>query len=85
MNSDSDKIDRAVLALLWLTAFRQKKNFPWQAWKGHDWDALERLHEARWISDPRNKNKSITFSDAGAERARALFEEMFGAGPQEIK
>ena len=82
MTPDPDKIDRAVLALLWLTAFRQKKDFPWQAWKGHDWDAMARLHEAGWISDPKNKNKSVTFSDEGAERARALFEEMFEAGPE---
>lgn len=78
MSPDPGKIDRAVLALLWLTAFRQKKDFPWQAWKGHDWAALERLHEAGWISDPKNKNKSVTFSDEGAKRAEALFADMFG-------
>ncbi len=72
-----------MLALLWLTAFREHKEFAWSAWKGHDWEALGRLHEAGWISDPRNKNKSVVLSEEGAARAKALFEELFceaGAG-----
>jgi hypothetical protein len=80
MTPDPDKIDRAVLALLWLTSFRERKDFPLSAWKGYDWEALGRLHEAGWISDPRNKNKSVVFSEKGAERAAALFEEMFCTG-----
>ena len=77
MPPTSEKIDRAVLALLWLTSFREREEFLWSAWKGHDWSALGRLHEAGWISDPRNKNKSIVLSEVGAGRAKALFEEMF--------
>ena len=39
MEIDRDKIDEAVLALLWLTLHDVRR-----AWKGFDWDALERLH-----------------------------------------
>jgi len=77
MNVDSDKIDSDILALLYLTAFRQKKDYPWQAWKGLDWDALARLHEKGFIQDPKNKNKSITFTDEGIDQAKRLFESKY--------
>ena len=40
MALDTDKIDDAVLALLFLTLRDH-----WRAWKGFDWDALNRLYE----------------------------------------
>jgi len=76
MDMDSDKIDDAVLALLHLTSFEDHGVI--RAWKGHDWDALNRLHERGMISDPRSKAKSVVFSDEGANRAKALFEKYFG-------
>ena len=36
MEIDRDKIDDAVLALLWLTLHDERR-----AWKGFDWEALE--------------------------------------------
>ncbi|MDB6072823.1 MAG: hypothetical protein JWO89_463 [Verrucomicrobiaceae bacterium] len=82
MNSsfDLDKIDEAVLALLHLTSFQDKdlaKLGITQAWKGHDWDALQRLHEKGFISDPVGKAKSVTFTPEGVERAKELFEKLF--------
>ena len=76
MDMDTDKIDDAVLALLHLTSFGDHGVI--RAWKGHDWDALNRLHERGVISDPRSKAKSVVFSDEGANRAKALFEKYFG-------
>ena len=38
MEYDRDKVDEMVLALLWLTPAGDGR-----AWKGHDWDALDRL------------------------------------------
>lgn len=78
MDCDEKKVDEAVLALLWLTRFRQKKNWPWRTWKGHDWDAMNRLHEAGFISDPHNRNKSVGFSEEGERRAEELFAKLFG-------
>ena len=43
MDIDTDKIDDAVLALLHLT--RCDDEYGARAWKSHDWDALNRLHE----------------------------------------
>ncbi|MBA4136923.1 MAG: hypothetical protein C0518_06360 [Opitutus sp.] len=78
MNYDPRKVDDAVLALLWLTSFREKKDWPLRAWKGHDWDAMNRLHEAGFIDDPRSKNKSVLFTGEGERRAEELFTQLFG-------
>ena len=58
MKLDPEKIDRAVLALLRLGLHEQKR-----AWKGFDWDAMNRLHEKGFISDPVGKAKSIAFTE----------------------
>ena len=47
---DPERIDDAVLALLWLGL-----HDGWRAWKGFDWDALDRLHRKGTISDPVGK------------------------------
>jgi hypothetical protein len=75
MEYDRDKVEEMVLALLWLTAHRDR--FGERAWKSHDWDALDRLHEKGYISDPKSKAKSVALTDEGIERARALFERHF--------
>ncbi len=72
MALDTDKIDDTVLALLVLTL-----HDGYRAWKGFDWDVLNRLHEKGFIENPRNKNKSVAFTDEGLQRAKALFETMF--------
>lgn len=74
------KIDEVVLALLHLNAFPD--HGVTRAWKGFDWDALNRLHEAGMISDPRTKAKSVVLTEEGAARAHELFERYFAA-PQE--
>ena len=47
MDIDTDKIDEAVLALLYLTLHDGVR-----AWKGLDWDAMDRLHRKGLIYDP---------------------------------
>jgi len=79
MKPDTDKIDDAVLALLHLTSFTEGKgDFACtRAWKGHDWEALDRLHQNGLIGDPKNKNKSIVLSKEGSQKAEALFQRLF--------
>ncbi len=72
MALDTDKIDRAALALLYLTLHDHCR-----AWKGFDWDVLSRLHDSGMIHDPVGKVKSVVFTPEGLQRARQLFEEMF--------
>ncbi len=77
MKPNLDKIDDAVLALLHLTSFRQHKGELPRAWKGHDWDALGRLHKKGFIGDPVGKAKSVILTEDGERRAEALFEKLF--------
>jgi hypothetical protein len=73
MNLDTEKIDRAVLALLYLGLHEE-----WRAWKGFDWDAMNRLHEKGYISDPVGKAKSVLFTEDGLDKAKRLLSELFG-------
>jgi hypothetical protein len=77
MKPNPDKIDDAVLALLQLTSFREHGGALPRAWKGHDRDALGRLHAKGFIGDPVGKAKSVVLSEAGERRARELFEQLF--------
>ncbi|MFC3632203.1 DUF6429 family protein [Paracoccus angustae] len=72
MEIDRDKIDEAVLALMWLTLHDERR-----AWKGFDWDALERLHGRGLIADPVNKAKSVVLTDEGLRQSEELFRALF--------
>jgi hypothetical protein len=72
MSLNTDKIDDAALALLYLTLHDGDR-----AWKGLDWGLLGRLHEKGMIGDPVGKVKSVVFTPEGLERAKELFETMF--------
>lgn len=76
MELDEEKIDQAVLALLYLTSFGD--DGPVGAWKGHDWDALDRLHQKGLISNPKSKNKSVYFTEEGAKHSEELCRKLFG-------
>jgi hypothetical protein len=73
MDLDTNKIDDAILALLYLGLHDGAR-----AWKGFDWDAMDRLHEKGYITDPHGKAKSVVFNEEGYERSRRLLEELFG-------
>ncbi|WP_295814931.1 DUF6429 family protein [uncultured Nitratireductor sp.] len=72
MEIDKDKIDDAILALLYLTLDRDGR-----AWKGFDWGAMNRLHEKGFIGNPVNKAKSVWLTDEGIAKSEQLFREMF--------
>ncbi len=73
---DTDKVDEAVLALLHLTTFEDHGVV--RAWKGQDWDALNRLYEKDLIGNPKNKAKSVILSNKGQKRSAELFAKLFG-------
>jgi hypothetical protein len=79
MEPNLDKIDDAVLALLHLTSFTEGKGefAVMRAWKGHDWHALDRLCQKGFIGDPKNKNKSVVFTETGRLKAEELFRRLF--------
>lgn len=75
MDYDQDKVDEITLALLWLTSFKGPVGV--RAWKGQDWDTMERLHAKGLISDPKSKAKSVVLSEEGEKQSRELFAKHF--------
>jgi hypothetical protein len=73
MDYDDKLIEEAVLALL--AAFSSDTG---NAWKGFDFEVMNRLHEQGLISDPVNRNKSIWLTIEGLERGRQLADKLFG-------
>ncbi|MBB3133308.1 hypothetical protein FHS26_001012 [Rhizobium pisi] len=72
MDMDEEKIDDAVLALLWLTLHDGDR-----AWKGFDWDVMDRLHRKGLIENPAGKAKSVVLSEEGLRRSEELFRALF--------
>ena len=72
MDIDTDKIDQATLALLYLGLHERCR-----AWKSFDWDAMGRLHEKGFIFDPVNKAKSVMLTDEGLRESERLFRKLF--------
>jgi len=76
MEYDKDKVDEMVLALLYLTIFSDKPVM--RAWKGVDWDTLDRLFQKGYIHDPKSKAKSVVMTEEGVKRSEELFSKHFG-------
>jgi hypothetical protein len=77
MKFDQQRVDDATLALLYLVTFNDHGVH--RAWKGFDWDTMERLHQAGFIDDPVSKNKSVGLTEDGAKKSAELFRRWFGA------
>jgi hypothetical protein len=76
MDIDTKKIDETVLALLHLTLHDGTR-----AWKGFDWDTMNRLHQKGFISDPVGKAKSVVLTDEGLRESERLFNKLFAKRP----
>ena len=72
MDIDTDRIDQAIMALLYLGLHDGCR-----VWKGFDWDAMGRLHKKGLISDPVGKAKSVVLTEEGLREAERLFHELF--------
>ncbi len=72
MDYDKDKVDEMTLALLYLVMSGGR------AWKGFDWETMNRLHEKGWITNPRCRAKSVGVTEEGEKKAAELFRKHFG-------
>jgi Domain of unknown function (DUF6429) len=72
MDIDTDKIDEVILALLYLTLHDGSR-----AWKGFDWEAINRLHKKGFISNPVGKAKSVLLTEKGLQESERLFSKLF--------
>jgi len=69
---DKQKVDDAVLALLYLTLHDGVR-----AWKTFDWNSMNRLFEKEFICDRVNKAKSVELTEKGLAEAERLFTALF--------
>ncbi len=67
------KVDEIVLALMQLTLHDY-----YRAWKGFDWETLDRLYEKGWIENPRSKAKSVVLPKQVLQKSADLFQHYFG-------
>ncbi|MEX2498469.1 MAG: DUF6429 family protein [Wenzhouxiangellaceae bacterium] len=74
-DADREKLAEVALALLWLGAHDDQGVT--RVWKGLDWDVTDILYEAGWISDPKNKAKSVQLTEEGERLAEAYFSKHF--------
>lgn len=79
MEYDSDKVDEYTLALLFLVMHDQKEHGA-RAWKGFNWDTMNRHHEKGFIENPISSAKSVIVTLEGCNRAKELFEKFFVTG-----
>ena len=50
-----------TLALLYLVVCDRQEGLGSRAWKGFDWETMNRLHEKDFISNPKGKAKSVLY------------------------
>jgi len=75
MEYDTDKVDEATMALLYLVMWQERDCQ--RAWKSFDWDTMDRLYGKGWICNPKGKAKSVAVTEEGARMAEHLFNKLF--------
>jgi hypothetical protein len=75
MECDKDKVDEMTLALMYLVMTKQGEGG--RAWKGLDWQTMDRLHQKGWISDPKAKSPTVEVTAEGMKKAEGLFRKHF--------
>lgn len=62
-----------MLALLAVFSFEHGR-----AWKGFDFEIMDRLHARGYIDNPKGKAKSVWLTDTGLERGGEAAKRLFG-------
>ena len=74
---NEDRIDEAVLALLYLGIHQRRPMEGARTWKSFDWEAMDRLHRKSLIPNPVSKARSVVFTEDGLREAEAAFQRLF--------
>ena len=77
MDYDKEKVDEYTLALLYLVTHEKQEGFGARAWKGFDWETMNRLHEKGLITNPVGKTKSVRMTEQGFKKSENLFKKYF--------
>ena len=75
MNYDQEKVDELTLALLYLVAHERQEGVGARAWKGFDWDTMNRLYEKGLITNPVSKARSVGMTEQGFKKSENLFKK----------
>ena len=78
MQYDQDKVDEMTLALLYLVASGYQEGLGARAWKGFDWNTINRLHQKGWIIEPKIKSMTLHLTEEGFKKSEQLFRQHFG-------
>jgi len=73
MKLNTEKIDETVLALLYLGLHEEVRT-----WKSFDWNAMNRLHQKGFISNPVGRAKSVVLTEEGLRESERLLQKLFG-------
>ena len=73
----NNRIDEAVLALLYQGIFEHHPVMGARSWKAFDWAAMGRLHDKGLISCPASKARSVLLTETGLREAEAAFRRLF--------
>ena len=76
MDHDEEKVDEFTLAFLYLVVNDRQEGFGARAWKGFDWDTMNRLHEKGLISNPVGKAKSVGMTEKGFKKSENIFRNI---------
>ena len=77
MDYDKDKVDELSLALLFLVTHDRQEGIGARAWKGFDWDTMDRLYGKGFITNPASKAKSVAMTEEGFKKSEELFRKHF--------
>lgn len=72
-----EKIKELTLLLLYLTSWTEKEPYGeyQRAWKGYDFEILNRLEDERLIGGSTYKAKSTYITDEGIKKAKELMKK----------
>lgn len=68
---------RTLARVFWPFVWNTVYQFGLRAWKGHDWQVMNSLHEKGYISNPATKAKSVALTEKGAKLSQEQFEKRF--------
>ena len=72
-------IKELTLLLMYLNRFTEEKDFKtakdFYAWKGYNFDIINKLDDEDFISQGKCRNKSVYITEKGIEEAKKLLEK----------
>lgn len=78
MTKPEEAVKELTMLLMYLTRFHEKDRFidvNDMAWKGYDFDIIDKLDDDNFISQGSHRSKSLVITEKGLEFSRELLEK----------